>query len=113
MKQTEIVTQRRQGAKVKRRNQIAATGFAAIQCLLFNLCVFAPLADEAKGGDGAKSALREILVLVPCLRLLRTRIVNLSAVLSSDLDRLKPCGRIGDLILGSDKLDLFSVPFRG
>jgi hypothetical protein len=24
-----------------------------------NLCAFASLADEAKGGDGAKSALRE------------------------------------------------------
>ena len=30
-------------------------------CFL-NLCAFASLADEAKGGDGAKSALREIFL---------------------------------------------------
>jgi hypothetical protein len=62
-----------------------------------NLCVFAPL--------------REILVLVPGLCVLRR--CEPICGLSSDLDRLKPCGRIGDLILGSDELDLFSVPFRG
>jgi hypothetical protein len=33
-----------------------------------NLCVFASLADIAKGGDGAKSALREILYSLVAVR---------------------------------------------
>jgi hypothetical protein len=34
-----------------------------------NLCAFASLADVAKGGDGAKSALREIFVFALLLSL--------------------------------------------
>jgi hypothetical protein len=37
--------------------------FCGYSCLCLNLCVFASLADVAKGGDGAKSALREIFLI--------------------------------------------------
>jgi hypothetical protein len=37
-----------------------------LRFVCFNLCAFASLADVAKGGDGAKSALREIFCLYLC-----------------------------------------------
>ena len=67
---------------------------AGFACVL----TFASLADEAKEGDGEKSALCEIFL---CLR-----IRELICGLSPDLDRLEPCGRIGNLILRADELDL-------
>ena len=39
--------------------------FPRLFSLLFYLCAFASLADVAKGGDGAKSALREIFFPTP------------------------------------------------
>jgi hypothetical protein len=64
----------RSSAKLTRMGSRRTIIFCVGGLYCLNLCVFAPLADVAKGGEGAKSALREIFRRLFCVLCVLSRL---------------------------------------